>query len=604
MFGAAFLVYALTASAAIGWLDSPEFIASAADLGIAHAPGHPLPALLGRLAGLVPIGDLALRVSLMSALLTATAAWTLYIAARAVLCRAWPDIAPRTAEIIAGAAAIAFALSYAVWSQAVRAEVYALQALLSVATLAAVIAYDGARQPRWLVTAGLLGGLSLANHHLIALTVLVPAAMFVLLRPRVDRARAPLLSLTAVAGIVGLAALLYLPVRASRHPEVNWGAPDTAERFAWTVSARAFQKSVGGERPTGAGEDSAQIGVALIGNAGVPVVALALIGLYAGLRRRERRGVWLLLAGVVGLGVGARALVGFEPNTPDHHAYLVPALAALTLLGAAGAGTIGAMLAQAARARRWAAPVAAALLLLAIPLQLAAHAGDADLSDARASDEIARWELDSVPPRALLLLDYFETSYRVAALRAIEGARPDVAVLDLGFLTYPGFDREARLRYPELAHVIDAPLRLGRPLPIAALQRLDRPVLIQLQPELDPSVMPWLIPRGPFAWLLPGAPPPRLRAELEREEVRARAALGARFDDLASGDTDGVRNTLLWHDFNRLRYYCRWIAPTAWVPPADGLLGGDCAFTVMPGETPRAPASRADPDPGAAAGAP
>ncbi|HUH04149.1 MAG TPA: DUF2723 domain-containing protein, partial [Kofleriaceae bacterium] len=320
VFGAAFLVYALTASAAIGWLDSPEFVASAADLGIAHAPGHPLPALLGRLAGLVPIGDLALRVSLMSGLLTAAAAWALYVAARAVLCRAWPDIAPRTSEVIASATAIVFALSYAVWSQAVRAEVYGLQALLSVATLAAVIAYDRRRQPRWLLTAGLLGGLSLANHHLIALTVLVPAAMFVVLRRRADRPRATLLSLTAVAGIVGLAALLYLPVRASRHPEVNWGAPDTAERFAWMVSARAFQKSVGGERPTGAGEDSALIGVALIGNAGVPVVALALIGLYAGLRRRDRRGVWLLLGGVVVLGVGARALVGFEPNTPDHHA--------------------------------------------------------------------------------------------------------------------------------------------------------------------------------------------------------------------------------------------------------------------------------------------
>ncbi|HUH04031.1 MAG TPA: hypothetical protein VML75_18670, partial [Kofleriaceae bacterium] len=278
---------------------------------------------------------------------------------------------------------------------------------------------------------------------------------------------------------------------------------------------------------------------------------------------------------------------------------------ALALLGAAGAGTIGAMLAQAARARRWAAPSAAALLLLAIPLQVAAHAGEADLSDAYASDEIARWELDGVPPRALLLIDYFETSYRVAALRTIEHARPDVAVLDLAFLTYPGFDREARWRYPELAHLIDAPLRLGQPLPIEALQRLDRPVVIQLQPELDPRVMPWLIPRGAFAWLVPGAPPPRLRAELEREEVRARAALGARFDAPARGDTDGVRNTLLWHDFNRLRYYCRWIAPTAWVPPPDGLLGGDCAFTVMPGEAARSPAGPSgDPDPGAATGAP
>ena len=112
------------------------------------------------------------------------------------------------------------------------------------------------------------------------------------------------------------------------------------ERFAWTVSAKAFQKSVGAERPTTVGEDSGTISIAIMANVGLPLMALALLGLYFGLRRPGWRGLAAMLAGVAAVCAGGRALIGFTPWLPDHHAYLVPALAAITLLGLAGAGTL------------------------------------------------------------------------------------------------------------------------------------------------------------------------------------------------------------------------------------------------------------------------
>ena len=74
VFATAFVVYAWTASPAIGWLDSPEIVAASASLGVAHSPGHPMESMLGQLGALLPIGDLPFRVNLMSALTGALAA--------------------------------------------------------------------------------------------------------------------------------------------------------------------------------------------------------------------------------------------------------------------------------------------------------------------------------------------------------------------------------------------------------------------------------------------------------------------------------------------------------------------------------------------------
>ncbi len=583
VFAAAFCVYALTASPVMGWLDSPEFVATSASLGVAHSPGHPIPALLGRMVSLFPVGDVAFRVNLASALCAAGAAVAMYAAARHLLAIAAPDTGRRAREAVAGAAGLVLAFSWAAWFQGVRAEVYALQTLLVLGTLASLFAYDRARQPRWLALAGLLGGLALANHHLIALLFLLPAAVAVLARSRARRPRAQTVMATALLGVLGLAAFLYLPVRAAQHPEVNWGAPDTASRFAWTVSAKAFQKAVGAERPTTRGEDAAQVARALAENATLPLAVAALLGLYLALRRRGWRRQALLLLAVVGFAAAGRVLVGFDPAMPDHHAYLLPGIAALILLGFTGLAVARDLLAELRPASaRAGSAVLVGLALLLVPAQLLANAGESSLRNAYASDEVARWEYEGLPPRTVLLVSYFETSYRVDALRAAEQGRPDIAVLDLGFLTFPGMAEEAKRRYPELAAIIDAPLRLGARLPTTALRGLaPRPVMLQLQPDLDRGAAPWLVPIGPFTRLLPEVPTPQARAATEREDVAARRRIAARLAHPSRGDRLGVRYTLLWHDFNRLRFYCQWIRPTAWHLTEDSLLDDDCSLALL-----------------------
>ena len=551
MFAAAFALYALGASPALGWYDSPEFVTAAVSLGVPHSPGHPVPVELGAIASLLPVGDLALRVNLASAAASAAAAAMWAAGGRAMLAGLVPELAPRVRAALTAAVALVLAASYAAWAQAVRAEVYGAASALVAAGLAGVLAWDADRGARWLVAAGLAFGLALATHHLIALTALVPAAVFVLARS--ERPRAGLAAATAVAGIAGLAALLYLPVRSAAGPPLDWGAPHRAGQFVWTLSGAVFADNAGGGHASPPAVDAAQ-SIAAVGEAAsLPLVlagALGAVLLFAARRRR----LALFLIAVVLCGAGARALFGFDPDTPDDHGYLLPAAFALALLAAAGAalavqragpraGQIGLAVAGAALV------FAAARAAIAWPLAARDHA----------SDDLARAELEDLPPRALLVASYYQTEFRTLAMRAVEETRPDVTVLERGLLTLPGAREAALARHPDLAALLAAPLAADAPTPLAELARVAaaRPVLVELDPDLDDAVQPQLLSLGRFAHFTPSPPSAGQRGAIEREEAaRTRPAL----DRLLAGagaERGEIKRTLLWLDFARLDHYCR-----------------------------------------------
>ena len=553
MFAAAFALYAASASPALGWLDSPELIAASVDLGVPHSPGHPLPVFLGSAAALVPLGDLAVRVNLASAAAGAAACMLLARAGRTVAARAAPELPAGARAALAAAAALVFAASWAAWTQAVRAEVYALAAALLVAALAAVLAWDADRRPRWLVAAGLAGGLALATHHLIAILLLAPAGLFVLAR-RKGRPRAALAGATALAGVIGLAGFLYLPVRSAAGPELDWGAPRVAARFVWTVSGAMFAGTATAEQVSPLGQDAAQALWATGEAAGAPLVLLGLLGLLMLVRRADGNSgapVAGLLVAVIAAAVAGRALFGFDPETQDHHGYLVPAAAALALLAVAGAAGIAR--AAGSRGAGVARAVAAGGLVLAAA-RAALGWPDASLAHAHASDELARLEIERLPPRALLVTSYFQTSYRSLAVRAVEGARPDVAVLHRGMLTLPGAREDAVRRHPELAAVIRAPLAAGVATPVSELAALARPVAFELDPDLDRPAHANLISRGRFAELRAAPPGEAERAAGEAQEgMLDLAALVAR---ARGSDRADAERALLWLDFSRLDHYC------------------------------------------------
>ncbi|MFB0545727.1 MAG: DUF2723 domain-containing protein, partial [Anaerolineae bacterium] len=117
LFGLSLVLYLRTLAPSVAAIfdDSLEFQLVCYELGIAHPTGYPLYTLLGKLFTLIPLGDVAYRVNLMSAFFAALTVALLYLVAR--------KIASRPPAVLA---ALSLAFSPVFWSQAIIAEVYTL----------------------------------------------------------------------------------------------------------------------------------------------------------------------------------------------------------------------------------------------------------------------------------------------------------------------------------------------------------------------------------------------------------------------------------------------------------------------------------------------
>jgi len=113
------VLYLITLAPTVGEHDTFEFQVLSYELGIAHPTGYPLYILLGKLFTFLPRGSVAYRVNLSSALFAAATVVVLYSIV-------YHLTRQRSASALA---ALTFGFSYSFWSQAVVAEVYALNAL-------------------------------------------------------------------------------------------------------------------------------------------------------------------------------------------------------------------------------------------------------------------------------------------------------------------------------------------------------------------------------------------------------------------------------------------------------------------------------------------
>ncbi len=178
----AFGLYARTLAPGLTWAhngaDGGDFLAAALTHGVPHPTGYPTYQLLLRaIIALFP-GEPARAGNWLSALCAATAVALLADLARRMLAALSTGTSLRIG-LVATAAALAWAASPALWSQAVITEVYTLNALIVVGLLWLLWrwreAISGGRLGwPWLAGAGLIFGLGLGNH--LSLVLMLPGA--------------------------------------------------------------------------------------------------------------------------------------------------------------------------------------------------------------------------------------------------------------------------------------------------------------------------------------------------------------------------------------------------------------------------------------------
>ena len=249
----------------VTWFDGGELAAAGVTLGVAHPTGFPTWTLLAFAASLVPLGELAFRVTLLSCALTAAAGGVASWAA-------WRLTGRR--EALTAVAVVPFAPL--VFPHAVAIEVYALHALTTAGLLALVTWLSEAGDRRRVVAAALVVGVLLGGHGETRLMVL-PALAAVLWMRRADITPGVLAGAGALCAL-GLAVHLALPIRSAAGAVRDWAHPATAGAFVDHLLAARIRLAFSNRMFSPTLHDVTQFGRQVL-PMGVPLLAFAAAGL-------------------------------------------------------------------------------------------------------------------------------------------------------------------------------------------------------------------------------------------------------------------------------------------------------------------------------------
>jgi hypothetical protein len=419
--------------------DGGDLLAAALTGGVPHPSGYPTYQLLLRTALALFPGEPARAGNWLSALCAAAAVALLAdTTVRLLPARAWRGG-------IALAAALTWAASPALWSQAVITEVYTLHALTFVLLLWLLLrwreAWPGHRSGwPWLAVAGMVLGIGLGNH--LSLALVLPGVVTWLWAYRQRLRSIPTAGWAAIicATLLGLTPYLYLPAAASTTPPVNWGDPRTLPGAWWLVSGKAYRELVFGTAASAllprvaafASEASRQLG-------GGPWGALvALVGLFW---FDEHDHAWWRFTLLIALSYCVFA-IGY--STRDSYLYLIPVWSVASIWLAAGLSW-GAEAITGSNLHRRSARlllIMLFLLIIALPaLALVRHWDRMDLSrDHEARDWLAG-VLTNADPGGVILTAGDQTTF--ALWYALYGAklRPDLTPVNVHLYPYPWYQR-------------------------------------------------------------------------------------------------------------------------------------------------------------------
>ena len=444
-------VYLRTSASGLTWAndgsDGGDLIAAAATGGVAHPTGYPLYLILARVFQLVPLGSLAFRTNLFSAIATALAAALVYELVRSLS----TNSQEKSAWAVALAAGVAFGLAPLIWSQAVITEVYGLQSFLVALIIYLYVKPMQAspsaqrRLDRW---RGLTLGLAMGNH--IVTLLLIPAVLVigsVRRRPTAEHGGLEKFKLDRAAllrqlGMFGAGVLIYLliPLRAWSQPPVNWGNVVTPGRFWWLVSGELYQSYYLQFSPVEIWGRVQSCAALLLQQFGLPGVVLGLVGVIIyGTRSR------LLLLTVWTAGVFTVFAIVY--GSSDSYVYLIPVFLSFSIW--IGSGIFG-LSQQSVRLHPFLKIGFALLVIMYFAGHSVKQIDQVDASNDTRAESFGREVLAVAPENAILFAQGDRAVFTLWYFHFALGQRPDVAVLAVDLLHFDWYQENLRATYPAL----------------------------------------------------------------------------------------------------------------------------------------------------------
>jgi hypothetical protein len=441
VFALALALYVRTGAPSLLTGDQAEHQMVAAIGGVPHATGYPLFTLLNMAAvRVLPVGDLARRATLMTALWSALATAMAFVVARRL-----------TGSALGGlVAAAALATGPSFWALSTVTEVYTFQALLILTIWWLLLGWWAApEQKRWLYGAAFLSGVA-TTHHGSFVPIVVPALLLAVAAPVVYRlrgrsadraARLRLIGGCLTWGAVGLIPWLYLALQFALFRPFDfyrgqglpyhyyWGNPVSwgdVTNLALGAGFRAKVFTHGWEQLPVLGW---QFALTLQNEVGRSGVALGLIGVAALALWLRQAALWSALVFVCAALFG----INVAGDVPKAFVYYLPAYVVWSVWAGVGAALCSWLVRRTLRVQSPATGtvLAAALCVALAALMLVRGYERFDQLD-RSADNVARTLADDVlaqvEPNAVILCRW-ELCRPLQYVQLVEGRRLDV-VLD------------------------------------------------------------------------------------------------------------------------------------------------------------------------------
>ena len=405
----ALVLYGATLSPTISGWDNAELVTAAHVLGIAHPTGYPIYLVLGRLFDLLPFGNTAVRLALLSAVCAASASALIAWAAARI-----------TSSVVAGmlAGAIA-AANLPLWSQATEGEVYALNALIVALAIAVFVRWTFKPRPRDIVWLALIAGIGLAHHR----TALFFTGPLLLIAAVAQRPGWKVLGKAALVAAAPLLSYLYLPLRSAANPPLMWSDLTQWDHFVSYVTAEVYAQAYAFARPRG---DMVAVAWDLMRELGsqITVAGLALVGIGIVSLFRKSRKLCLSLM----FSVALLSLWNLSYQVSDVIVFFIPcALAAALWAGEGLRATVAGVESRLGRGKAGVAVGGIALLMVSASLLGHNWAECSHRNDWRHYD-LGYGMLAQLAPDSILVTNHFmpEAMY----LQQVEGLRLDVEIVN------------------------------------------------------------------------------------------------------------------------------------------------------------------------------
>jgi len=268
--------------------DSGELASVSYKLGIAHPPGYPLYTIVGKIFTLIPSGEIAFRINIMSAFFGAVTVALVYLI-----------MADITGSIVLSlTCSLIWAFSRIFWELALVSETYTLDTFFIAFMLFIVL---GSSSSKYLYLLCFIAGLSLTNR----LTVILcgPAFIYLLWSTFKEKKWHIELSdfiLAIFLFVLGVSVYIFLPLRSMQNPPIDWGDPQTLERLIAVITRKAYGHSLDkvSEQYRLSEVLLPQLRVymeSLYRQFTILGITLACAGIYTSFRKNKSRAVFLML---------------------------------------------------------------------------------------------------------------------------------------------------------------------------------------------------------------------------------------------------------------------------------------------------------------------